>query len=276
MSIAQCEVEAPPIRLGFRRSVEKELRDRDMDKEADRWVGCHKNGVVVACRWCGEEFILPYRCELRICGKCAESHRRRLWFKYQKIRDLHLGGGYTWKFLTLTLKYQPGDPIKGRIDRILSGSRQLIKKTWRREKWFGLLGVMEITSTGYVHFHALVYGSWQDQKLLSQRWEEITGDSKVVDIRRVRGFKKALGDVLKYVSKMPEYADPGFAVDVLEAVKGKRRVFSLGKFYAVREDSARHKFVCPKCGGDTYFVRTQDLAWWNWGQFLADLWREPG
>ena len=59
------------------------------------------------------------------------------------------------------------------------------------------------------HPHLHIFGvleEWIDQESLSQTWHEITGDSMIVDIRRVRkhkqlGYGKAIAEVCKYALK---------------------------------------------------------------------------
>ena len=54
--------------------------------------------------------------------------------------------------------------------------------------------------------HLWCIEEWIDQESLSQTWHEITGDSMIVDIRRVRkhkqlGYGKAIAEVCKYALK---------------------------------------------------------------------------
>ena len=59
------------------------------------------------------------------------------------------------------------------------------------------------------HPHLHIFGvleEWIDQESLSSTWHEITGDSMIVDIRRVRkhkelGYGKAIAEVCKYALK---------------------------------------------------------------------------
>ena len=63
--------------------------------------------------------------------------------------------------------------------------------------------------TGEWHPHLHIFGvleEWIDQESLAETWHEITGDSYIVDIRRVRkhkelGYGKAIAEVCKYALK---------------------------------------------------------------------------
>ncbi len=86
------------------------------------------------------------------------------------------------------------------------------------------------------HIHALVMlDDFIDQKALSQEWEEITGDSYIVDIRRIKGkpnaggldIASALLEVCKYALKFHDMTlpDTWHAYDTL---RGRRLVDSFG------------------------------------------------
>ena len=60
-------------------------------------------------------------------------------------------------------------------------------------KAHGIVYAVEITNKGrgwhpHIHMVALV-DDWIDGKKLSQQWEAITGDSKIVDVRRLKPSK---------------------------------------------------------------------------------------
>ena len=63
--------------------------------------------------------------------------------------------------------------------------------------------------TGEWHPHLHIFGvleEWIDQESLAETWHEITGDSYIVDIRRVRkhkelGYGEAIAEVCKYALK---------------------------------------------------------------------------
>ena len=63
--------------------------------------------------------------------------------------------------------------------------------------------------TGEWHPHLHIFGvleNWIDQEALSETWHEITLDSYIVDIRRVRkhkklGYGEAIAEVCKYALK---------------------------------------------------------------------------
>ena len=75
----------------------------------------------------------------------------------------------------------------------------------------------------HVHMFALL-DTWIDQEQLSETWHEITGDSFVVDIRKVKkdkdfGYSKAAAEVCKYALKFGDLS----VEHTWEAFKGSQR-----------------------------------------------------
>lgn len=53
----------------------------------------------------------------------------------------------------------------------------------------------------HVHYHCLITGSYWDQKEISTEWHAVTGDSSIVDVRRIASSEDAARYVTKYVAK---------------------------------------------------------------------------
>ena len=139
---------------------------------------------------------------------------------------------------------------------------------WRRFKGCGYITTVELgtqkTKDGLnnnLHCHALVYGPYISQRELVARWFKITGDSFVVDIRKVRTPREATAYVLKYITKPPAIRDPEAIADYVEMIKGTRRLRSGGVFF----DRIRKKVIekmkhcCPWCGGRLEQAGTQSI-----------------
>jgi hypothetical protein len=126
------------------------------------------------------------------------------------------------KPVLLTLTVANGSDLAERQKHLMDAFRTLIK---RRQDWLKkgrgynefckLLGGFysyENTyneKTGEWHPHLHIFGvleNWIDQEALSETWHEITLDSYIVDIRRVRkhkklGYGEAIAEVCKYALK---------------------------------------------------------------------------
>lgn len=81
------------------------------------------------------------------------------------------------------------------------------------------------------HPHLHIFGvleEWIDQESLSSTWHEITGDSMIVDIRRVRkhkelGYGKAIAEVCKYALKFGDLSVEK-TWEAYTVLKGDRKV----------------------------------------------------
>ena len=79
---------------------------------------------------------------------------------------------------------------------------------------------------------------WIDQEELAETWHEITYDSYIVDVRRVRktkaeGYSKAVAEVCKYALKFSDLSTENTWQAFL-SLKGKRLTGSFGSMHGVK------------------------------------------
>ena len=89
----------------------------------------------------------------------------------------------------------------------------------------------------HVHMFALL-DDWIDQELLSETWHEITGDSFVVDIRKVKktkqmGYAEAAAEVCKYALKFGDLSVEN-TWQAFKVLKGKRLSGAFGSLWGVK------------------------------------------
>jgi hypothetical protein len=161
--------------------------------------------------------------------------------------------------LTLTIKNGPD--LEERFKHLVSSLRRLLEKrrnalkgnsTTELQKAVGGVYSVETTNKGngwHVHLHAVVLlDGFIDREQLSREWEAITGDSKIIDVRRLaKGTKDVLDregnispkiveafcEVFKYALKFSDldYSDN---VTAYEVMRGKRLLGSWGLFWGVK------------------------------------------
>lgn len=139
-------------------------------------------GMIVACH-------SRFRCQ---CPDCSKRWKRKVMKKfYWGIAAMKKP-----KFLTLTLTKRRSDGIK--LDEIWEMRKALFKKLRKRgyriDSW---LGVVEMPN----HVHIVLDGDYIPQDLISKTWHTITGDSYIVDIRRVRKEGRVISYLSKYLGK---------------------------------------------------------------------------
>lgn len=171
-------------------------------------------------------------CGHRFCKPCAAARAR-------VVQDnlLKWVSAASVVFITLTLKASD-DSLADVLDRLYSSFTKLrAQKDWKKRVSAGA-SFTEITrgASGkhwHVHLHVLAVCDWYDQKMLAEQWFKATGDSFIVDVRRVR-------DPVRQVRYVASYATKGFSRDVLldqdalieciVSLRGRRLLATFGRW----------------------------------------------
>ena len=201
---------------------------------------------------CQKHLLCPF-CAARRGAISASKYSERLTHIVQKRHDL------IPVMLTLTLKNGPD--LEERFNHFMTSLRKLLMK--RRDadrgktvtelsKAVGGVYSVETTNKGkgwHVHLHAvLLLDAYLDREALSREWFKITGDSTILDVRRLaRGVSdmtdnqgnitpkiaEAFCEVFKYALKFSDldYQDN---VTAFEVMRGKRLMGSFGLFRGVQ------------------------------------------
>lgn len=117
---------------------------------------------------------------------------------HRVISGIERGG--VLRFLTLTSSNQSPDTIQRSF-------RALYMRLRRRGLIRGYIKIPEPSKNGKQHLHVLFRGSYLEQVLISQWWQEIH-QAKIIDVRQVKygSNKKRLASYLaKYMSKENMY-----------------------------------------------------------------------
>jgi len=161
--------------------------------------------------------------------------------------------------LTLTLKIVPFGDVEAEVDRIIASFRKLrTRKIWNAKNGIASIEILKKgEDSWYVHLHALIDSKWMDQKALLDVWLDITGDSFVVDIRRVKGGRKeALREVLKYQTKIWELSEEDKEF-VEKTFKHRRFIYTFG---IKRPEKPKFKGMkCKICGGDLELIEEGNI-----------------
>jgi hypothetical protein len=88
---------------------------------------------------------------------------------------------------------------------------------------------------------------------LVQEWKTCTGDSEILDIKRINYHSGALNYVLKYLTKGLQ--------DLTNEEKGlffkltfkRRLIFTFGEFYKIKEE--KRKATCKNCGCSYQYIK---------------------
>lgn len=211
----------------------------------------------LCCEGCGWVKVLPMTCKRRTCPTCQHTRFKEMMAKYGEISK---GAEYP-KLLTLTLKR--GQDPTSMVDRLLAGFKKLRRRAVFEHQEGGAY-FLEGKPPGHegqgwnVHLHVLVDGPPMPQAVLSRVWEEITGDSPIVDIRKVSrkgGLGYALGYSLKGSKIKEAWGDqPEEIKEAWEAaVKRRNLVHTFGTWHGAANDDDRG-LVCPECQGTKWYI----------------------
>ena len=158
------------------------------------------------------------------------------------------------KVALLTFTVKNGHDLHERSSHLITSLRTLIKRRQDYKKkargfneFCKIDGAMysyentynEQTGEWHPHVHMLVLlNDWIDQEQLSETWHEITLDSFVVDVRRVKkskefGYAKAAAEVCKYALKFGDLTVEK-TWEAFKILKGKRLSGAFGSLYGVK------------------------------------------
>lgn len=105
--------------------------------------------------------------------------------------------------MTLTLKHGE-QGLKQMITRLRECFSALRRRPWFKHLVRGGVATLEVklsrSNRWHPHLHVMLDAEFLPQRELSKLWLEVTGDSSIVDVRRIPGGQAA-SYVTKYVSK---------------------------------------------------------------------------
>lgn len=140
--------------------------------------------------------IIPLRCRCWTCEECRPGRAAKLIAEAKR--------GKPNLFVTLTSRRFPGgspDNAACALVRAFQVARREYLKEHGKHSW-PFLAVFEATKQGWPHIHLVARSKWIDQRWLSKRMGELIG-SPMVDVRRVKGVKKVVAELCKYIGKDP-------------------------------------------------------------------------
>lgn len=194
---------------------------------------------------CGQHLLCPFCAGIR-ASKSIQKYSERIDEVLKKNRKL--------KVALLTLTVKNGSDLGERANHLLKSFRTLIKRRQdylKKGRGFNefckIDGAMysyentynEKTGEWHPHVHMLVLlNDWIDQEALGETWHEITGDSYIVDVRKVKkskelGYAKAAAEVCKYALKFSDLTVEK-TWEAFKALKGKNLSGSFGSLRGVK------------------------------------------
>ena len=189
-----------------------------------------------------------------LCPMCAGIRAARSMNRYiQRIEEI-MRQNRKLKPVLITLTVKNGEDLKERFEH-LTGSFKTLLQRYRdfKKKGRGFNQFCKIDGGFYtteytfnnktnqwhphIHIFALL-NDWIDQEELAETWHDITLDSYIVDVRRVRktkeeGYSKAVAEVCKYALKFSDLSTEK-TFQAFLTLKGKRLTGSFGSMHGVK------------------------------------------
>ena len=193
-----------------------------------------------------------------LCPFCAALRASKAMQKYMERIQQVMKENPRLKPVMITFTVKNGADLSERVDHLMSSLRTLFdrcrdfKKKGRGWNEFckvkGALYSYENTyneKTGewhpHVHMFALI-DSWIDQAEFAEYWSLLTGDSMIVDIRRIKpkkgmnklqALQEAISEVCKYALKFGDLSVQK-TWEAFKVLKGKRLTGSIGLLWGVK------------------------------------------
>lgn len=243
----------------FKENYPKDIQDEESTKAlkaAQKLQGCgnfllFKNFYtieqvkLVKFQVCNQHLLCPF---------CAAIRASRSVERYVKRVDQLLKENKKLKPVLITLTVKNGTDLKERFEHLTNSFKKLLarrrdykKKNWGFNQFCKIEGAFYSSEYTYNpktkewHPHIHIFGlieQWIDQEELAETWHEITGDSYIVDVRRVKkekglGYAKGVSEVFKYALKFGDLSVEN-TWEAFKILKGKRLTGSFGLLHGVK------------------------------------------
>ena len=183
-----------------------------------------------------------------LCPVCARIRAAKQVSRYLERIDILKAENKNMKLAFLTLTVKNGEDLEERFEHLKNSFRKFQDR--RRDyikkgrgfnelcKVDGAVFSYEITNQGngwHPHIHAIVIlNDWIDHDKLSTEWQDITLDSQIVDIRRIKGdIAQGFLEVFKYALKFSELSLE-HNLQAYDVLRGSRMQGSFGKLHGVK------------------------------------------
>jgi Replication protein len=226
-------------------------RKRKLVEQTLRVAGTGKNALENFAN-CGNDAIVQYdpetkklrvsanHCKCRHCEPCMRAKGNLLAGNLKDQLDKLPQADI--RFVTLTLKHTTTsleDQLKRlnkcwknlRASRVWKGSQRggaaILEIKWSKTDKAG----QPSPACWHAHLHIITQGTWIAQRELADEWYRITGDSYIVDIKKLEQNKDAAYYVCKYVGKGVNnevWSDQAAAIEFVCAMRGVRTCATFG------------------------------------------------
>jgi hypothetical protein len=205
------------------------------------WESCknfHAPKLVKLCS-CNDWVRCP------VCRKKRNKRNQKRISDFMRAMEADLKSYESLKFLTLTMK-KDGMTFGEAREKILRDFKRLRRtKSWKKKVAY-FIATMEVVE-GNVHLHIALSGRFWEQDEISDSWFKITGNSMIVDIRKIDSIEKATQELCKYMAKdtEPEVVDD--LAEFRDSNKNLRYMISGRRPPSLDTIAISEQSVCKEC-----------------------------
>lgn len=195
---------------------------------------CGKFATVQRCTTTGEYRVRGSRCRHRFCRRCSMATSLNV---ADNLAGMINKAKLWCSHATLTLKHVPGPPgpIRQRLYECFKKLRNL--PIWKRHVEGGAafcqMHVSKKDGMWHIHFHIILEHHYIKQKLLSNLWWEVTGDSTNVWLERIRDTDSVVREATRYVASPIDKTTAKSTAHLAHAIAachGARLCFTFGSW----------------------------------------------
>lgn len=207
-------------------------RTNQSGSRRDRFCNCG-SGCTVHFSPSRDAFKLSANyCRDRVCTPCGIARSRQV---ERAVKDFV--GSRTVRFVTFTLRHNKFISLKDQLDRLYACFVQLRRRIWWKGLVTGGCAILEVKvgqdGLWHPHLHCLIEGEYLPHNALSREWYAVTGDSSIVDVRRVGEERNEIKYVCSYVGKPLDQSIYNSDVrldEFIVAIKGRRLIVKFGSW----------------------------------------------
>lgn len=166
-----------------------------------RLSACGSNASFFYDENTGKIVVRANHCHIRWCPSCAEKRSSQI-----------TGKVFDWlsaiehpAFITLTLSHRLGETITDGIRRLYQAFRHFRRLQNCKNSISGGIWFFQLTKSAdgawHNHLHIAADCEWYDKQELSDDWKTSTGDSYIVDIRRIADKAKTSKYIARYAAR---------------------------------------------------------------------------
>lgn len=199
----------------------------------------------VFCVNCGHTVPIPVYCHNRFCPVCSVHRNLLIRYKLSSfISSCQLRKYDSFKFLTLTIKNQPG--LKEMTRELITSFRRLRQRSvWKKHVRGGacIIEVKPGKGGWHVHLHIVIESAFIPFQTLLAEWKSVSTGQGVY-IKKLHN-SQVVSYLTKYLTK-EQYteAEQNLMTDIL---RGVRLFQPFGSWYSPIQAIKRLRFHCPTC-----------------------------